>query len=85
VAYASLLFGEVELMETASPSIHLTLAIPSLLFGEVELMETNLSSSVGAPQVGVASLRRSGINGNVFVPLLAEIVLYGRFSSEKWN
>ncbi|WP_442937918.1 hypothetical protein [Nostoc sp.] len=33
----------------------------------------------------VASLRRSGINGNFLLVQLAKYQLIGRFSSEKWN
>jgi len=38
----------------------------SLLFGEVELMETVTDFLDRLPLVAVASLRRSGINGNKF-------------------
>jgi len=39
----------------------------SLLFGEVELMETQGIAEAEAEAVLVASLRRSGINGNLCV------------------
>jgi len=60
----SLLFGEVELMETISNLTAVLLHKESLLFGEVELMETGYATCIEQESICVASLRRSGINGN---------------------
>jgi len=62
--FKSLLFGEVELMETMFPSYPSAGANGSLLFGEVELMETSRTYPRHHLGGRVASLRRSGINGN---------------------
>jgi len=65
----SLLFGEVELMETSKPwnNPHLQ-NLQSLLFGEVELMETEkIDTRTDQFIKNVASLRRSGINGNLLI------------------
>ncbi len=56
----------------------------SLLFVEVELMETqdeNYSFLVGQLQQCVASIRRSGINGNAFMTLIVVIHWISRFYS----
>jgi len=57
----------------------------SLLFGEVELMETFEFLRYTATSRKVASLRRSGINGNLSVNSPHSSALFSRFSSEKWN
>jgi len=60
----SLLFGEVELMETLGWWPCPWQVDESLLFGEVELMETDRLLNPKKRSLYVASLRRSGINGN---------------------
>ena len=62
----SLLFVEVELMETSEYLSDTQLCVQSLLFVEVELMETLtcIKAMECSRIVRVASIRRSGINGN---------------------
>jgi len=71
-------------METVGREFIFLVSEESLLFGEVELMETPCPLGFAHSSHQVASLRRSGINGNRLVILLSSHSL-GRFSSEKWN
>jgi len=57
----------------------------SLLFGEVELMETYAVPRTDHVHLIVASLRRSGINGNNCDGEEGKGSPARRFSSEKWN
>jgi len=72
-------------METTLGRRESSFLLVSLLFGEVELMETRSSKGGSEGGVQVASLRRSGINGNEILDKLNPVIRESRFSSEKWN